>query len=290
MHEQILKINSNQTNEYISCATDYGYKIFRIEPFSIVHEHNFHGSLSVVSMLYSSNILFIAGGVRNPVALNGPNTFTIWDMEKTQILKTIEYTNNIFNIFSTLKYIVLQFHDYLTILNLNTLQEIYTFSTIIYCPLSIQSFNNTSILSWGSQNKGEIQIWKKKVLIKFQASSSKCHGIHINSSCSKILICSENHIKIYNSRNLFIINEIDIDHDSQRIKSFLCDNNGDNVLIYYYNENICIYNIETNNKWTLYIPNILSVGFINSSIMFPRLYIITTNELSISLIMILVWH
>jgi len=216
----IISAHVNQTNEYISCSTNDGFIIIKINPFHLIKKKSFGGSLSIAYLLFSSNIMFLAGGIQTPVALYGPKVLTCWDMENEKIIRQLHFNHHIHNIISTLKYIVIQFHNYIEVMDLNTLQKVYYFPTYLYSSVSFKSFNNNSVLCFCSPNKGELQIWKKKILAKFQASISKCHGIVFNKSCTIFSICTDNHIKLFNAESLLLINEINIHHANYTIKKF----------------------------------------------------------------------
>ena len=200
----IIKSCENHTNNYISCATSDGFCIIKLNPFKIIKKQSFKGSLSIASLLYSSNIMLLVGGLLKPAALFGPKFLTVWDMKKEKIIKQIEFNHHIHDTCSTLKYIVIQFHNYIHILNLNTLDIIYYFSTSLYSSLSFKSYNNNSVLCFSSLKQGQLQIWKKKLLAKFQASTTNCHGIVVNKKCTEFSICTDNHIKIFNVESLLL--------------------------------------------------------------------------------------
>jgi hypothetical protein len=277
----IISVHVNQTNEYISCSTKEGFIIIRINPFNLIKKQAFGGSLYISYLLYSSNIMLLVGGIQSPVALDGPKVLTVWDMENEQIIKQVQFNHHIHDICSTLKYIVIQFHNYIEVMDLNTLQKVYYFSTSLYSPLSFTSFNNNSILCFCSPNTGELQIWKKKILAKFKASTSKCHGIIFNNKCTIFSICTDNHIKLFSTDSLLLISEININHTNNAIKNFRCNNDCKYSLIHYSNNNIVIYNTFSLEMWNIYIPDVVFLNFLSLNNNYPRIYILTKNYLSI---------
>lgn len=65
---EMLWVDFNQDYTSFAVATETGYKVFQADPLSHTHSRVFEGSggLSIVSMLFRSNVLALVGGGRNP--------------------------------------------------------------------------------------------------------------------------------------------------------------------------------------------------------------------------------
>jgi len=74
---EILYIGFNQDNKCFSIGTNIGFRIYNTDPFKLNFERKFDGEISMVVMLYKTNILALVGSEGNPIY--NKNKVVIWD-------------------------------------------------------------------------------------------------------------------------------------------------------------------------------------------------------------------
>ncbi|CAB93848.1 autophagy associated WD repeat protein Atg18c [Schizosaccharomyces pombe] len=85
----INTVSLNQDASCMSVALDTGYKIFQINPLKLRAQRQFNdGGLSIVKMLFRSNVLLLVGGGGNPKY--APNKLIVWDDVKERPVKELE--------------------------------------------------------------------------------------------------------------------------------------------------------------------------------------------------------
>ena len=275
---KILHVAVNQTFDYISCATTKGYEIYQINPFNKKREYNFKGSLSLTTMLYSTNIIVCVGGIHMPIYKNS-KTIIVWDMNVKEEIHSYLCCQPISTICVTHRHIIVNYQDHIEVLSLNTCKSLITFKTCMFPKSVCKVYNNVSLLAFTSYKKGKIRLWKKSTVIELQAHDSTIIDIHLSVQGDKIITVSNNHIKIYDVETLKLYNCIDINMLNSNLIHSTVDMYCKYMLLYHKNGLLHIFDLKTSNVWNLYIENILySVILLKQKSKYPKVYIFTKEK------------
>ena len=82
--KQLLFAGFNQDNQCFSVGTNDGFRIYMTEPFKFNLERNLGEEISMVIMLYRTNILALVGSENNMT--NKRNKLIMWDDHNKKLL------------------------------------------------------------------------------------------------------------------------------------------------------------------------------------------------------------
>ena len=99
-----IYISFNQTEKYACFGTSIGFYIYSLNPFKKILSRKIDLGISIVKMLYESNIIVFVG--RSDSGLYPNNKLIIWDDSKKAVLGEISYSSKINNVNLTKDYIV----------------------------------------------------------------------------------------------------------------------------------------------------------------------------------------
>ena len=97
-----IYISFNQSEKYACFGTSIGFYIYALNPFKKILSRKIELGISLVKMLYESNIIVFVG--RNDTGLYPNNKLIIWDDSKKAVLGEISYTSKILNVNLTKEY------------------------------------------------------------------------------------------------------------------------------------------------------------------------------------------
>ena len=109
-------ISFNQTEKYACFGTDIGFYIYSLNPFRKILSRKIDSGVSIVKMLYESNIIIFVG--KEDKGLYPNNKLIIWDDSKKTVLGEIAYNKTILNLNVTKDYIVVLVDKKFTFINL----------------------------------------------------------------------------------------------------------------------------------------------------------------------------
>lgn len=99
-----IYISFNQTDKYACFGTPIGFYIYSLQPFKKILSRKIDSGVSIVKMLYESNIITFVGKTDNGLYPN--NKLIIWDDNKKAVLGEISYNTPIYNINITKTHII----------------------------------------------------------------------------------------------------------------------------------------------------------------------------------------
>ena len=205
----INNIRFNQTKDSVSIATDHGFLIYNLDPFFKKIERKIPGGLRIVQMLYNSQLyLFVGNGLKNNYY---SNQITIWNDEKkinevqieyNDIVKNVEWREDIIIVVMEYKIYVYNNNDYTKIREINTCNNPLGLISINY---SI-NFNKKLRLVSLNRNHGYVDIWDKssdEPLRQIKAHNNKLECIQINNNGEYLATASNRGtiIRIFNVNN-----------------------------------------------------------------------------------------
>ena len=117
-------ISFNQTEKYVCFGTNIGFYIYSLNPFKKILSRKTDSGVSIVKMLYESNIIIFVG--RQEKGLYPNNKLIIWDDSKKTVLGEIAYNKPISNLNVTKDYIVVLVDKKIYIYKFDTLNLVKT--------------------------------------------------------------------------------------------------------------------------------------------------------------------
>ena len=275
---EIINSFITPNKKYVSCATNNGYKIYKMYPIVEIFNFNFNGSLSIAKILNSTNILVCVGGRDKCTPYKNSKYLFIWDLKNLCEINSKICLQPIFDICITYKHIVINYQDHIEILNLNSLHLITKFKTRLNPIVHLQLLNNESTLLFTSFKTGYISIWKRKKLIEFKTNLEKIFGLYLDRSNSKFLTVSNRYIKLYDVETLELLNCISIKNfTSSSIVNVCSDKILRFILLQFKDEHITVFDIKKNIQWNIIIPDITSC-FITDDLI-PQIFIISKMKM-----------
>jgi len=94
--KQLLFAGFNQDNQCFSVGTNDGFRIYMTEPFKFNLERNLGEEISMVIMLYRTNILALVGSENNMT--NKRNKLIMWDDHNKKLLSELKFNQHIMNV------------------------------------------------------------------------------------------------------------------------------------------------------------------------------------------------
>ncbi len=149
-----MYISFNQTEKYACFGTPIGFYIYSINPFKKILSRKIEQGISIVKMLYESNIVLFVG--RTDKGLYPNNKLIIWDDSKKAVLGEISYNNKINNICVNKEHIVVLLEKKI---------YIYTFETLyLKKSIEINSYTNTNNLVCIGLEKSDYLVYPGNVV------------------------------------------------------------------------------------------------------------------------------
>lgn len=212
LHEnpsEILYLSFNQDSSCIAIGTESGFKIINTCPFLDLYYRNMKGGIGIVEMLYTTNILALVGGGKEP---KFPlNELILWDEEKGEVIGKVKLNKKILNV--KLKenriYVVTSDKIYLFDLNLNLIDALESKNTLGLISLCYKE----DILAYPDKKiEGYIRIknYDKKLHYSFCAHKTPLSCLQLNQEGNLIATSSLKGtiIRIYNITNGILIKEV----------------------------------------------------------------------------------
>jgi WD40 repeat protein len=223
----------NQTEKYICFGNSKGFYIYNVDPFKKILSHNIEGGVSIVKMLYESNIILFVG--RNTRSTYPDNKLIIWDDDKKRVLGEISFNYKILGVEVNQKYIAVVTEHKIFI---------YAFETLLLLK-SIETFSNprgivalsmkNDFVVFPNNNLGTISIYHiiSNQLLQIKAHSNHIDYIYINKDCKYIVTCSEKGtiVRIFDTDNGNLIDEFRRGMEAARISDVVMKDDNSLLLV-----------------------------------------------------------
>lgn len=242
-----IYISFNQTNKYACFGTPIGFYIYSLTPFKKILSRKIEGGISLVKMLYESNILLFVG--RTNKGSYPSNKLIIWDDDKKTILGEISYNNRILNIEVTKKHIIVCLERRIYIYHFESLHLIKSIDTT-YNPNGIMSvsLDESEYLVYPGDKCGYINITKLEENYNecVKAHDNNIEIINLSKDGQYIATSSEKGtiIRIFRSNNLEQINEFRRGSDPCKINHIYFNQSNSMLLVSSNKGTIHIFNTE----------------------------------------------
>lgn len=227
---KLLYTSFNQTNDCVVFGTSTGFYVYTINPtFKKIIARKIPGGVSIVQMLFKSNIIIFVGNVQQ--GLYPKKKLIIWDDHKKSVIGEILFKLNIINIHVK--------KDIIIVVTLNKIY-IYSFSDLSLIK-SIETKNNPngicatnyndelSYLIYPGNNSGSINIIKIKedYLKSISAHIGNIDYITISNNSKYVATCSKKGtlIRIFNLENFQLVKELRRGSDKNKIIDIKFSNN-----------------------------------------------------------------
>lgn len=91
----ILAVSFNQDFSCFACGTESGFRVYHTDPFRLFWTRDFSpaGGLGLVGMLFTTNILALVGGGRNPKFQ--PNKVVLWDDRQPRAIAELSFRSTV---------------------------------------------------------------------------------------------------------------------------------------------------------------------------------------------------
>ncbi len=247
--KNLLFASYNQLNDCVIFGTNTGFYVYTLVPFKKIIARRITGGVSIVKMLFKSNIVIFVGNVEKGLYPN--NKLIIWDDHKREVIGEIAFKTKILNIELTKKIIVVVCVKKIYIYNFQNLVLIKSIETgqNIKGLCSITDDEN-NFIAFPSGNLGQITISKcsSDYLKSISAHLSDIELFAFDSSGKYIVSASEKGtlLRIYDLESTTLVKELRRGSDQVNIvdlkfspdnKYLLCSSCRGTIHIFYTNIN-----------------------------------------------------
>lgn len=228
-HSNDTYISFNQTEKYACFGTDIGFYIYSLNPFRKILSRKIDSGVSIVKMLYESNIIIFVG--KEDKGLYPNNKLIIWDDSKKTVLGEIAYNKPILNVNITKDYIVVLVEKKIYIYKFDTLNLIKTIEVSQHPNnLMCMGLENPEFLVYPSEKTGMISITKlsEDYLEEIQAHNSGIENLFVSNDGNYVITASQTGtlIRIFNITTKEKVSEFRRGVDPTKINDIkLCHNN-----------------------------------------------------------------
>ena len=252
----------NHSENFVCFGTKLGFYVFLINPFRKIIFRDIEGGVSLIKMLYETNIFLFVG--LSDGGLYPNNKLIVWDDNKKIVISEIQYSNQIINIDLTRNHIIVCTKDKIFIYHFDTLTLINSIDTVSN-PKGLMAIgpSEKEFIVYPSSNIGYIEICNFTKSIdslnsrqSFQAHQNNIDNIYVNHSGEYIVTSSEKGtlIRIFNAKTFEKVKEFRRGSDSTLIKNINMSHNlsmllvsSDKGTIHLFNTNLNP-NLELKNK------------------------------------------
>lgn len=194
-------ISFNQTEKYACFGTNIGFYIYSLNPFKKILSRKIDSGVSIVKMLYESNIIIFVG--KQEKGLYPNNKLIIWDDSKKTVLGEIAYNKPISNLNVTKDYIVVLVDKKIYIYKFDTLNLVKTIDVSPHPnKLICMGLENPEYLVYPSEKTGVISITKlsEDYLEEIEAHYSAIENLFVSNDGKYVITASETGtmIRIFN--------------------------------------------------------------------------------------------
>jgi WD40 repeat protein len=246
---EILEMSFNLDNTILSIGTENGFILYNTIPFYIICSQNLGGGIKQVEVLGGEGNLFLLGGGNHPKFLK--NLVILWNYPQKKLISFIKMQHTIKNIKCNSYHLFVIIKNKIFCFDSQTLKEIDSHETMEDNNKGIFSMNvvnNTSIIAFPGQKKGDIHIYRYdiKKLDIIHAHSTRISCINLNNNGTLLATASDNGtlIRIFKVNSGELYREFRRGKDKAEIFSLSFSNQ---------NEFLCI----TSDRKTVHIFNLV---------------------------------
>jgi WD40 repeat protein len=257
--DNLLYSSFNHTNDCVIFGTINGFYVYTINPFKKIISRKITGGVSIVNMLYKSNIIAFVGNEKNGLYPN--NKLIIWDDSKEDVIGEISFNEQILNFKLSKDIITVVVNSTIFIYNFKDLSIIRTYYT---------NLNNNGLckivgdlIIYPANNIGEITVinYKSNNDIKnIQCHENEIKLFTIDPSGKYLASCSTKGtiIRIYNIETANLVKELRRGSDYTKIIDLKFSSDLQYLLCSSEKGTIHIYNILLNED---YIENYSYISY-----------------------------
>lgn len=222
-NKEILYLSFNQNQSCISCGTQTGFVIYKVDPLRVRFEHDFGAGIGIVEILENTNVLALVGGGDHPQFPT--SKVVIWDDYHKKIVYVIERRNRIRGVKFNRDTLVVINETSVELFNFKDMKKIRKIKTCDNPNTVIGLSNQIKIpyIITPTKEKGHVQVTD---YIKGTQRQVKCHKndiklIALNQETTKFATCSAQGtlIRIFDFETLNKIKELRRGSDQSNIYS-----------------------------------------------------------------------
>ncbi len=241
----------NQTENFVCLGTNYGFYVFLVNPFRKVISREIEGGVSLVKMLYDTNIFLFVG--RTDTGPYPNNKLIIWDDNKRIVLSEITYYDRIINIDITKQHVIVCIRDKIFIYDFQSLEVIKTLETNNHKGLMYVGHQDIEFVAYPGENIGYINVYRigNDNIETFQAHTNPIDNIYVSSNGNFIVTASEKGtiIRIFDSSNFIKINEFRRGSEQTSIKNISMNKNNSILLVSSEKGTIHLFNTDIDKNF-----------------------------------------
>lgn len=260
-----IYISFNQTEKYACFGTPIGFYIYSINPFKKILSRKIDQGISIVKMLYESNIVLFVG--RTDKGLYPNNKLIIWDDSKKAVLGEIAYSSKVHNVCVTKDHIVVLLEKKIYIYAFETLflKKSIDISQYTNCNnLMSIGLENSDYLVYPGNTMGSVNITKlsSDYLETIQAHNSNIENIYLSTNGKYLVTASEKGtiIRIFNVDTKEKINELRRGADPTKINDIRLNKDNSILLVSSTKGTIHLYNTGIVSEFTTENPTFENYG------------------------------
>ena len=253
--DNLLYSSFNHTNDCVVFGTLNGFYVYTVSPFKKIISRKIMGGVSIVKMLYKSNIIVFVGN--DNTSLYPDNKLIIWDDDKQKVIGEIAFNEKIINFILSKTNIIIILYKKIYIYNFKNLNLIKTYNTNNNTLGLCKVFND--LIIYPTNNIGEITISNYKVKNCNNTKSIKCHENKIQlfniDKSGQYLVTSSTKgtiIRIYNLQTFDIVKELRRGSDYTTIVDLNFSPDLKYLLCSSIKGTIHIYNMSFNNNTNMF--------------------------------------
>ena len=240
-----IYISFNQTEKYACFGTPIGFYIYSLCPFKKILSRKIELGISLVKMLYESNIIVFVG--RTGTGLYPNNKLIIWDDSKKAVLGEISYSSKIYNVNLTKDFIVVLLEKKIYIYKFESLELIKDIEITQHNNNIIaMGLENSELLVYPGESPGTINITKlsEDYLKTISAHNSLIENIYVSNDGKYIVTASSTGtiIRIFSADTLTKVIEFRRGADPTKIKDMRLNHNNSILLVSSVKGTIHLYN------------------------------------------------
>ena len=240
-----IYISFNQSEKYACFGTSIGFYICALNPFKKILSRKIELGISLVKMLYESNIAVFVG--RNDTGLYPNNKLIIWDDSKKAVLGEISYTSKILNVNLTKEYIVVLLEKKIYIYKFESLELIKDIEiTNNNNNIIAMGLENSELLVYPGEQPGTINITKlnEDYLKIIDAHTSLIENIYLSNDGKYVVTASYTGtiIRIFSTETLSKIIEFRRGADPTKIKDIRLNHTNSILLVSSIKGTVHLYN------------------------------------------------
>jgi WD repeat-containing protein 45 len=239
----------NQTNDCIVFGTNTGFYVYTVNPLKKIIARKIPGGVSIVKMLYKSNIFVFIGNVEKGLYPN--KKLIIWDDHKRVVIGEIIFKKKILNIMITREIIVVITNIKIYVYNFKDLSLIKSIETVNN-PKGLCSINDQSLIAYLGDNIGEIKIslYNDDYLQVINAHRNPIELFNFSKDGKYIITCSNKGtlIRIYDTKSGSLFKELRRGSDQVQIIDLKISDDNKFLLASSSRGTIHVFSVDNENK------------------------------------------